>query len=118
MKENQPVSKMVANSHILSSLVAEKDSIAEDARVRELIDKNTRWWNISLIHEVFQADESATICQMHASPYYKKDQLVWIGTSNGEFSVRSAYHLEERNSKGNGECSQAFVHGNLWKRIW
>jgi hypothetical protein len=27
------------------------------------------------------------------SPGFLKDRMVWTGTKNGEFTVRSAYHL-------------------------
>lgn len=44
-----------------------KRILAENARVKKLIDENTRWWNVSLIHEVFNAEEAISICQIPLS---------------------------------------------------
>jgi hypothetical protein len=30
------------------------------------------------------------------NPYQQKDQLTWLCTSKGEFSLRSAYHMEKK----------------------
>lgn len=64
-----------------------------DVRVQELIDKDTRWWNVSLIHEIFHAKEAERIRSLALSPYKQTDQQIWIGTSKGGFSVKSAYHM-------------------------
>lgn len=45
----------------------------EDAIVADLIDKDTRWWNTSLINEVFMEDEASAIFQMSVSLYNCKD---------------------------------------------
>lgn len=31
--------------------------LSKDTRVKELIDEYTKWWNITLIKEIFNADE-------------------------------------------------------------
>jgi hypothetical protein len=45
--------------------------------------------------------------------------LVWIGNTNGKYSVKSAYHLEkERIARNQGECSTSSHYQRVWKRIW
>ncbi len=57
--------------------------LAEYAKVEELIDQDTRWWNSSLIKEIFQEDEVDIICQLSLSKYSQKNVMIWKGTSTG-----------------------------------
>lgn len=50
--------------------------LTEDARVMELIDQTTKWWNVCLVHEVFNEDEARILCQIPLSPVLAKDQLI------------------------------------------
>ena len=54
--------------------------LGENAKVRELIDVSTKWWDYELIREVFPKDEAKCICNMVVSPLGQKDQIVWAGT--------------------------------------
>lgn len=58
-------------------------TLAEDAKVKELLDQDTRWWNSSLIKEIFQEDEVDIICQLSLSKYSQKNVMIWKGTSTG-----------------------------------
>lgn len=79
-----------------------------------------RWSNVSLIHEIFNENEVASICNQAISrPNQQSHQLAWIGTSRVEFSVKSAYHLEkEINMQCKVGSSKATVCSSQWKRIW
>jgi hypothetical protein len=87
------------------------------AKVCELIERNTRWWNISLLEQIFSPDEVKKILSIPLSSTNKDDILLWRGTVKGEFSVRSAYHLqrelEEVNMAG---CSTS--SSDVWDKIW
>lgn len=52
-----------------------------EARVNELVDVDTHWWNFPLIHAVFSLDEASTICSLALSPYGQQDWLIWVSTS-------------------------------------
>lgn len=93
--------------------------LPSEALVSSLIDSTTHWWNIPLIQEVFWPEEASRICSMAISPLGQSDRLVWQGTSNGVFSVRSAYHLAKtRFMQNQGETSAVSQTRRIWNSIW
>jgi hypothetical protein len=71
------------------------NTISTNAKVADLIDEELKGWNLSLVNEVFDEDEAKAISQIPLSPGLLKDRLIWMGTKNEEFTVRSAYHLSK-----------------------
>jgi hypothetical protein len=60
--------------------------LSGDAKVMELIEEDTTWWNMSMVKEIVNEDEAERICGMIISlkkkkKKKKKDQLFWIDTS-------------------------------------
>jgi hypothetical protein len=93
--------------------------LARNAKVCELLNTNTNWWNTSLISDIFMAEEAELICGMAVSPRTGEDRLVWRCTKNGEFTVRSAYHLaKDKFEVDKGSCSNRDSNRLLWKAIW
>lgn len=93
--------------------------LQSDATVSELIYVNTGWWNISLIHNIFNSIEANSICSLALSPGGQPDKLTWLGTSSGVLTVRNAYHLEkERVLHAQGECSMSADSREFWKKLW
>lgn len=91
-----------------------KRVLNEEAVVTNLIDKDTRWWNIPLIKEVFEEDEVTAICQIPISSYNGRDQQIWRYTENEESTVKNAYHLEMAMvASGKGECSYVIGEGSV-----
>lgn len=90
--------------------------LAMDARVKELINQYTKWWNYCLIKEILNAEEAHIICQIPLSPIKAKDTLIWRGTTNGVFSVRSSYHIDKELQalRYNGSSRQG-VGTLVWK---
>jgi hypothetical protein len=83
--------------------------------VDSLIDVDTNWWNIPLINEVFSVEEASLICGMPICPRSQSNKLVWLGTNNGQFSVKSAYHLaKEISIMDKGMCSNSINLDRLW----
>jgi hypothetical protein len=90
-----------------------------NARVSDIIDSGTGWWNISLIRSIFDPGEADLICGIPLSPLRNLDKLIWQGTSHGFFIVKSAYHAEkQRRSSAEGESSKAVEDSTLWRKIW
>jgi hypothetical protein len=84
-----------------------------------LINPITVWWNYRLIMENFNEEEAAHICSLALSPIQQADRLVWSGTKNGVFTVRTAYHLELNNINQIGvEPSLACENEVFWKSLW
>ena len=80
--------------------------LALDAKVSSLIDEDTCWWNFKLVQDIFNREEADIICNIPVYPQRQHDKLIWASTKNGEFSMRSAYHLVFDRKEGNrGSCS-------------
>jgi hypothetical protein len=65
-----------------------------DAKVSALINQAIGWWNFNLIHAIFEPAEADNVCAMGLSPLKHPNKLVWNGSKNGLFSVKSDYHQE------------------------
>jgi hypothetical protein len=93
--------------------------LGEDAHVANLIDEDKKFWNIQLLNAIFSPEEAKVIKGIPISPIQVKDFLIWRCTSNGIFSVRSAYHLEmEYNARNAGEGSRKQSKKKIWKACW
>jgi hypothetical protein len=57
-----------------------------NAKVCELLNTDTNWWNMPLVHEIFSAEEAKLIFSMAVNPHTGEDRLVWRCTKNGEFT--------------------------------
>jgi ribonuclease HI len=94
-------------------------SLTVNCLVADLIDYDLRKWKEELIQAEFGEEEAKTISGIPLNPLLPADKLIWRGTVNGEFSVRSAYHLgvEVEESK-RGQCSIPGKDKDIWKTLW
>jgi hypothetical protein len=77
------------------------------------------WWNRNLVEEVFLAEEAEKIYGIAISPLKQADKLVWVGNKNGEFSIKSAYHLTRSSLEmEGGSGSNPPGDGIIWKAVW
>jgi hypothetical protein len=74
---------------------------------------------VDLIRAVFEEEEATVIINIPLSSILPRDRLIWRGTENVAFTVRSVYHLgkELQNQEG-GQCSQGHKGHEVWKAIW
>jgi hypothetical protein len=87
--------------------------------VADLIDQDTKRWNVELIQAKFMEEEAQVISSIPLNPLKFEDKLIWRCSANGDFSIRSAYHLgmELQESKG-GQCSYTGKEKDFWKVLW
>jgi hypothetical protein len=90
-----------------------------DSKVSCLIDQDTKNWDLRMLSELFNEEEARVISNIPLSPTSPKDRLIWQGTSNGLFSVRSAYHLGmEMLQRYRATCSYSYKGRVVWKVLW
>ena len=107
--EGSPTGKIVSPRHYFP----------EDATVSCLINKDQHEWKTQLIEHIFLPHEAASILGMPLSSHTCLDIVIWPHTTNGRYSVRSAYHfLMERANQDRPSHSNMENESNLWKNIW
>jgi hypothetical protein len=90
-----------------------------NARVSSLIDEDSKWWNKELVYSIFTKEEADIICSMPVSPGQQGDRMVWAGSRQGDFSVKSAYHFAKSLLESSvGSSSSMGTSTQLWKDIW
>lgn len=76
------------------ALMSPVNTLPEFASVANLICKQDRRWNGPLIDSIFLDYEAKTIKAIPLSLVVHPDKLIWSSTANGQFTVRSTYHLD------------------------
>jgi hypothetical protein len=87
--------------------------------VKDLIDPETLSWKTDIIQETFLNFEAAQIIQLPLSPYQQEDTLVWLGTKNGNYSVRSGYYtgLQWNQNQGHMASSSSQNEDKSWDSL-
>ena len=75
-------------------------------------------WNVDLVESIFLPVEAQTILGIPVSRFHSSDKLIWHETNNGQFTVRSAYHLAMSHQHGGDVTSTSLGVSNIWKQIW
>jgi hypothetical protein len=87
--------------------------------VSSLVDAQSKWWNISLLDSLFTEDEVQKIKEIPLSCTNQEDTLIWRGTKNGIFSVKSAYHMhKELSNRMVATSSTPTGSRDFWRRLW
>lgn len=73
---------------------------------------------LSLRIYIFNEDEAERICSLAVSHNRQTNQLTWIGTTNGDFSVKSAYHMERVYSRRLHEEAQMSLYIAVCVRVY
>ena len=87
--------------------------------VHDLFSPGTTLWNEELLDVNFYPWEAEAIKDIYISQVEAVDALIWPHTSDGEYSVRSAYRLlvttQQQDRLG---VSNTEVGRDLWSSIW
>ena len=87
--------------------------------VKDLFCPGTRIWDPGLLERNFLPWEAKMIKVIHVSEGLMEDQLTWPLTSNGNYSVRSAYRmLMDEVSSQEPSTSSSKEFQQVWKGIW
>jgi hypothetical protein len=87
--------------------------------VCSLIDDDTKWWNKALVCSIFNKEEADIICCMPICPIQQHDRLVWLGSTKGDFNVKSAYHFPKSLVDSNNESNSSMNNvTKIWKEVW
>lgn len=90
----------------------------KDAKMAEIINQYSRWWNLPLIEQIFPIDVVEKICSLAISPVVAQDRQVWTYIANAQFIVRSAYYLEiNRKARLNSSSYVSPQQSPIWKTI-
>ena len=87
--------------------------------VRHLIDPQSHTWNKELVTATFLPFEAKIILKIPLSHYRQDDILIWGGTKNGVFAVRSGYHflLDDSHCTDPGPSDTSLLV-QAWNTIW
>ena len=106
----QPATYMIQSPPLLLDL---------NALVCELIDSNTKWWNLPMLKNLFSEEEVNLILSLPISVANQRDKQIWKDTKNRLFSVKSAYFIQkELEQKGEVESSSREGISKVWHEIW
>lgn len=89
-----------------------------ELRVSDLIDFEGQRWNEEVLREVFVEDEQQLVLDLPLSPSWPRDLLYWWPTSNGIYSVRSAYWLGMLGRTRTYELYYGTRDKELWSYVW
>ncbi|XP_058739812.1 uncharacterized protein LOC131611980 [Vicia villosa] len=89
-----------------------------DALVSELIDEDLCCWKQSLLNECFDHYEGRQIGGIPLPRNGDRDKMIWHWEKDGNYSVRTAYHLlvSKRDAAKVGTSGTA--DESLWKLLW
>ncbi|KAL0439908.1 UNVERIFIED_CONTAM: hypothetical protein Slati_2473800 [Sesamum latifolium] len=90
----------------------------QNLQVSDLIVDSTREWNVELLNSLFWVEDCEVIQQIPLSFSPEPDLLIWHFSSNGLFSVKSAYHLAFLAAYPASSSASRHCSCNMWKAIW
>lgn len=90
----------------------------KDLMVSDSIDWTTRGWDNLIVAEVLPPYDARLVLQMKLRDPTIKDELLWHYSTNGEFSVKSAYHLwmERGRRSTQAESLDNFMTCKIWRK--
>ncbi len=100
-------------------IISPLPNLPTDAKGRDLIHGNPPTWNLDMIRTILLPYDADAIAKIPLSDRAPPDRLIWHATRDGNYTVRSGYHMLLQNSKNsNPECSHQGEPDPLWKTIW
>ncbi len=91
-----------------------------EATVDTLICVDSMSWNLPLLHSMFLKRDVESILAIPLSKRKPSDVLIWNGTKQGTFSVKSAYRMlySHRNAAEASSSAATNSATQFWSSIW
>ncbi|GLT41227.1 hypothetical protein SLA2020_153080 [Shorea laevis] len=89
-----------------------------DDRVSDLIDEAKGCWKEVAVRHSFRVEYAEVILHIPLSRSCSIDRLIWLGTNNGKFSVKSTYKYTWQLIFGSEHHDHDQVLLPIWKVIW
>lgn len=80
-------------------------SLVLGSRVADLLDMEKHEWKADVIEAVFTPEDAKLICSLPLSIRGAKDKLIWVKSSKGIFTIKSAYFITELKGQSRGQSS-------------
>ena len=83
-------------------------------------NKTSIFFSHNLICQTFMLQDVDAILSIPFSANRARDRLIWAGTKNGKFSVRSAYKMAQETEWGvkGAEPSDPTKLREIWRHVW
>jgi len=89
-----------------------------DLFVADLIDLEAGCWREDLVRQIFFPLDAEVILNIPLCTTWPDDNLIWHYSADGEYSVRSAYHLLRDKMRLGTPSSSGGLGKDLWRKIW
>ena len=95
-----------------------------EERVSSLLDAASRCWDVAKVRAIFLPHEAEAVLSIPISFRLPEDSMRWAWSSNGKFSVKSAYLVAQKWLKeGKGRADGGSSSNNssmkaIWKLTW
>ena len=93
--------------------------LSADARVADIIDADSGWWNLYLLERAFLPFEAQKIKSIPLCLIPQEDTLIWPKTKDGQYSVKLGYQLlcaKELSGSASGSSNE--VNRRMWSGLW
>ncbi|KAK8629910.1 hypothetical protein V6N13_078727 [Hibiscus sabdariffa] len=103
------------------SVSSPKPPLCTDVTVSRLILPDERRWNLGKLESLFSTEEVEAIISVPIGGEDTKDELIWSGSRNGQYSVKSGYYILSVNDieeEVPGHSEDTLRNRPLWKSLW
>lgn len=88
---------------------------AGDRDVSNWMLSGSRVWDVAKVNSTFVEEDAKLILATRIPQNEVKDRIAWTTTTNGQYSVKSGYHLWHGQNVGTGDVIQSNGWGKIWK---
>ena len=88
-----------------------------NAKVAKLIDSDGHGWKKELLETLFFLDEIEAILSIPLK-LNRRDVVIWRGTTNGQFNVKTAYHAATEKESQLQAGSSSIDGKKMWVSLW